>query len=56
MATLRPRFQDGSHSIGYPERKRGKNHDRINLAAALATNGKHVLLVDADPQAHVTVG
>src|SRR2546421_8545254 len=34
----------------------GKSTTAVNVSAALALSGKHVLLVDSDPQAHATSG
>src|SRR4030067_1030071 len=34
----------------------GKSTTAVNLSAALATAGAHILLVDMDPQAHATSG
>jgi len=34
----------------------GKTTTSINLSSALAMNGKRVLLIDLDPQAHSTIG
>jgi chromosome partitioning protein len=34
----------------------GKSTTAVNLSAALALSGRHVLLVDVDPQAHATSG
>ena len=34
----------------------GKSTTAVNLSAALAIAGSHILLVDMDPQAHATSG
>jgi cellulose biosynthesis protein BcsQ len=35
-----------------PEERRRKDHDAVNLAAALAMRGRRTLLIDLDPQAN----